>query len=331
MRSLADVANIASFRAVIAALRYQQAMADRLAAIRASAPMLTGPGYDPRFDLPRRYVDVAGTRLAVAEAGPADAPETLVFLHGLAGNMTHWIHVAPHFVGGDWHQRVRVVALDFRGCGASGRDRPYTIDAYVNDLMTLSNRLAIRDATWVGHSLGGMVGCALALQAPERVRRLIMLDPGGLRRIPRPLQMVGNAVLSRRLLNAVLPVGWLSVLGFVFAQDNEHTRDFIRYTDESFPPAHRNSDVGEIARVISDLKRDFLYADLSEELGRVRCPVGLVFGSEDRLVPASSLKALQRRCVDLTIEEIHGCGHMPNIENPARVIGFIEQMLRRSH
>lgn len=286
-----------------------------------------GPGYDPRFNLPRGIVDVNGVSLAVSDQGPKDAAHTLVFMHGLAGNMTHWIHVAPRFLTGNWKNRVRVVTLDFRGCGASSRKGPFSIATYANDVVALSRALGIEQATFIGHSLGGMVACALASRAPHLVERLVLVNPGGLRCVPRILRGLGRAVLSKHLLSQVLPVVWLKVLGMVFERDNHHTADFIRYTNESFPVLDRQRDVGDIARVISDLKHDFLHTDLSQDLHAIERPIGLIFGEQDRLVPAESMRQLARHLPHVILEEIEQCGHMPNIEVPDRVVKFIENLI----
>jgi len=73
---------------------------------------------------------------------------------------------------------MSVVAVDLRGHGDSGYAPPWNVDTHVDDVLETADALGIQDATWIGHSFGGAVAAALAARAPERVRRLALLDPG---------------------------------------------------------------------------------------------------------------------------------------------------------
>jgi lipase len=72
----------------------------------------------------------------------------------------------------------RTFALDLRGHGASAHDPPWNLDTHVGDLLETLDAEGIESATVVGHSFGGAVVAVLAARAPERVRRLALLDPG---------------------------------------------------------------------------------------------------------------------------------------------------------
>jgi pimeloyl-ACP methyl ester carboxylesterase len=71
-----------------------------------------------------------------------------------------------------------VTALDLRGHGASGWEPPWNTSTHVGDVIETLNALEIQKATWIGHSFGGLVAAAAAVAAPERVLRLVLLDPG---------------------------------------------------------------------------------------------------------------------------------------------------------
>jgi pimeloyl-ACP methyl ester carboxylesterase len=119
-----------------------------------------------------RLVDVDGVRLAYREAGTGDPP--IVLVHGMACDHTHLLpqlqHLAP---------RHRVVALDQRGHGAS--DRPegeYTTERFAEDLGGVLDRLGLERPVLVGHSLGGGVVLHLAVERPDLVRAVVLLDSG---------------------------------------------------------------------------------------------------------------------------------------------------------
>jgi lipase len=68
-------------------------------------------------------------------------------------------------------------AVDLRGHGDSGRLPPWDTAAHVADLTETLDALEVEDVTWIGHSFGGRLVAAIAAQVPERVRRLVLLDP----------------------------------------------------------------------------------------------------------------------------------------------------------
>jgi lipase len=72
----------------------------------------------------------------------------------------------------------RVVAVDLRGHGDSGREPPWDTETHVADLLETAADMGIESATWIGHSFGGRILAALAARAPERAERLVLLDPG---------------------------------------------------------------------------------------------------------------------------------------------------------
>jgi lipase len=72
----------------------------------------------------------------------------------------------------------QVVSVDLRGHGASDREPPWNTDTHVHDLLETLDSLDISRTTWIGHSFGGRLVAALAVEAPERVERLALLDPG---------------------------------------------------------------------------------------------------------------------------------------------------------
>lgn len=75
-------------------------------------------------------------------------------------------------------QGHRVFAVDLRGHGDSDREPPWDTDTHVDDLLEIADSLGLGTATWIGHSFGGRLIAGLANREPERVSRLVLLDPG---------------------------------------------------------------------------------------------------------------------------------------------------------
>jgi pimeloyl-ACP methyl ester carboxylesterase len=112
-----------------------------------------------------------GLTLHVYDAGAGTATPMLL-IHGLGDEADTWRHlITPLSADG------RVVALDLPGFGRSDKpERPYTIPFFQNSVTELLDTLAVQRAILIGHSLGAVIAHFTALNHPERVERLILVD-----------------------------------------------------------------------------------------------------------------------------------------------------------
>ncbi len=143
-----------------------------------------------RVDLPRsRFIEAAGLRHRVL-SWEGTSERTLVFLHGIleaAGTFSPLIARLP--------ADSRVVALDFRGHGASSwlpLGGSYFFYDYVRDLRAVVSALGLERPILVGHSMGGSVAALYAGTWPEDVERLVLMEglgPPGEEQIAGPTRM----------------------------------------------------------------------------------------------------------------------------------------------
>jgi lipase len=117
-------------------------------------------------------------RLNAYEWGDPEGP-ALVCVHGATSHGLRYRnlverHLADH----------RVLSVDLRGHGRSGAEPPWRLETHVGDLLETAAAAGIERAAWIGHSFGGRLVAELAAAHPERVERLVLLDPaiGPLRR-----------------------------------------------------------------------------------------------------------------------------------------------------
>ncbi len=106
--------------------------------------------------------------LARYEWGDASRP-ALVCLHGVTSHGRHFARLADRL-----SDRFHVVALDLRGHGGSPWEPPWNLEQHVADVLEAAPQ---EPAAWLGHSFGGRVAYEAAAAEPERVERLVLLDP----------------------------------------------------------------------------------------------------------------------------------------------------------
>ncbi len=110
--------------------------------------------------------------LNLHEWGDPQAPP-LVCLHGLGAHGRRFRKLAEERLA----SRFRVLAPDLRGHGSSGWEPPWTISTQAHDVLETLDAQGVRRASWIGHSFGGRLVLELGALAPERLDRVILLDP----------------------------------------------------------------------------------------------------------------------------------------------------------
>lgn len=128
----------------------------------------------PGFPFQSRYREIEGLRLAYLDEG--EGPP-VVFMHGEPTWSYLWRHVIPPVRDAGY----RCIAPDYAGFGRS--DKPtdvewYSYDRHVDLMRELLDGLEIEDATFVVHDWGGPIGLRLAVEMPERVSRIVIMETG---------------------------------------------------------------------------------------------------------------------------------------------------------
>lgn len=285
------------------------------------------------IDLPPiSTIDLDGPVAYRAWDGPSDT--TFVLVHGLGGLHLNWVQVAPGLAG-----LGRVLALDLPGFGASPLGgRSARLMALRGVVSRFAEELGSGSVFVVGNSMGGAIGVLHAAVAPERVDGLVLTSAA----LPR----VGHAWQhpSLALLMAVYEVpglGDAAVAARVRHLDAERmVRMGFRFTTadpSSIPPEilrlhvdavreHQRDPGAEIA--FRDAARSLLglsrRPDLSTRaLDGVRCPVLLLHGRRDRLVPARYAEEVLRCYPTWRGRIFPDLGHVAQMEAPGRWVAEV--------
>jgi pimeloyl-ACP methyl ester carboxylesterase len=123
----------------------------------------------------RLDVPVAGGELATYRLGAAGPQAPLVLaIHGITSSSRTWLAVARQL-----GERATLLAVDLRGRARSSElPPPYGLDAHVRDMVAVLDHFGLERAVIAGHSLGAYIAARLAVEKPERVDALALVDGG---------------------------------------------------------------------------------------------------------------------------------------------------------
>lgn len=269
-----------------------------------------------------RYVDAAGLRVHVAEAGDPEAPP-VVMLHGWPQHWWMWRRVIPLL--SDHH---RLICPDLRGHGWT--DAPpggYDKEQFASDLLATLDALELDRVRLIGHDWGGWTGFLACLRAPERFERYLALSIAH----PFPSRDVRSALQAWRMIYQVVlatPVVGTSLQRSPLlkrAYTGGSAADPQAWTSEDREIfAERFRDVAR-ARAGQMVYRTFLLRELPAlAAGRYRdrrltVPGRLMVGGQEAVVHEAFTGGLDRYADDFPVEIVDGCGHFLPEERPQLV------------
>jgi pimeloyl-ACP methyl ester carboxylesterase len=277
---------------------------------------------------PSAFVVVESQVVHLRDEGPRDDPAPLLLLHGTSSSLHTWEPWAQALKA-----RRRVVRFDLPGFGLTGPftgespDYPagrYGADIDARFTLALMDRLGLRRAVVVGHSLGGEVAWRLAVAAPDRVAALVLVDaigppfaPGDM---PLGWQLARLPVLNR-LLDWVLPRELVAQgLAAIWGDPARVTPELV---DRHFELALREGNRRALVQRLQQLRPG---AD-ADRIAQVRAPTLLLWGGSDRLVRPSVGEDFARRIAGSRLVVLDGLGHVPQEEDAVRSLQELQRFL----
>jgi pimeloyl-ACP methyl ester carboxylesterase len=251
-------------------------------------------------------------RIAYLEWGDPRNRDVLVCVHGLTRSARDFDDLARALCG-----RFRVVCPDIAGRGDSDRladPMLYGIPQYVCDMVTLIARLDVETVNWLGTSMGGLIGMALAAQKGSPVNRMVLNDAG--------------PVLARASLERIAAyVGMAPVFASI-----EKAEEYMRAISAPFGPhsdaqwrtltetwARRNPDGSYVAHYDPRIAEPFRAQMPDKDLelwpiyDAVRCPTLVLRGERSDLLARETSMQMAQRGPKAKVVEIAGVGHAPTL------------------
>ncbi|MCL9998243.1 MAG: alpha/beta hydrolase [Erythrobacter sp.] len=278
---------------------------------------------------PSQFVAIGdGVTVHLRDEGPRDAP-AIVLLHGSNADLHTW---EP------WVQalktRYRVIRFDQVGHGLTGPDPKgdYATDSFVADIGEVADKLGLSTFILGGNSMGGKHALAYAIQHPERLTGLVLVDGSGgpmldlapkkdeedsgnigftIARMP-GVNLLAEQITPRSLIAQSLEQS-VSVKSVAGPAAVDRYWELLRY------PGNRRATLARFSMP---------YDPLAEaDIARVTTPTLILWGEEDRIIPVEAGQWLAKTLPANTLRIYPGIGHLPHEEAPDRTLADLEAWL----
>ncbi|HUR91167.1 MAG TPA: alpha/beta fold hydrolase [Gemmatimonadaceae bacterium] len=242
----------------------------------------------------------------------------VVLLHGFPHNRSLWAPQTSALL-----EHGRCIAPDLRGFGESGREGPYSMEQFAEDVIELLASLGIDKAVIGGLSMGGYVALALWRAKPELVRALVLADT-------RPGADSPETRRKRLELIAVAREGGASAVA------NAQINGMVGATTRAQNPAlvdglHQMLASAPVEGIIGALQAMMDRPDSTDLLPSINVPTLVIVGQEDALTPVKESREMHAAIPGSRLEILPGAGHVSNLEKPAAFNHVLTEFLSSLH
>ena len=257
--------------------------------------------------VPTQFVEANGIRFAYRRFGKTGGIPIVMNIH-FRGTMDHW---DPEMTDGLAQQR-EVILFDNAGVGASSGETPSTIPAMATDAIAFIKALGITKTDMLGYSVGGKVAQEIVVQAPDLVRKLVLVGTG-----PRGADTAASK--SGEIFSAKYdPPEHLWIAAHFLPNAAGHAAG-LRYLERKFRRQDRGPEVSEAsaaaqyaAIVKSNEKTDGVW----DYLSAIHQPVLVVDGSNDLIIPTINGFTLQQHLPNAQLIVYPDSSHAPFYQYP---------------
>jgi len=252
--------------------------------------------------------DGLATRYAVDGHGPP-----LLLIHGVGARLDAWDGVVAAL--GD---RFTTIRYDLRGHGDSTKaPGPYSAALFAADAVALLDHLGLGRCHVAGHSLGGLIAQRLALDAPARVDRLVLLSTVG-----------GRNAEERGRVQERLAVVEHGIPGEHFRRSLERWfSDEFRRANPELLERYAARNMENDPHCYAAAYRVLATTDLVDELDRIRAPTLVVTGEGDVGSSPRMARLMHERIPGSRLQILPGLRHSILVEAPEVVARLVEEFL----
>ncbi|ACK71828.1 alpha/beta hydrolase fold protein [Gloeothece citriformis PCC 7424] len=267
-------------------------------------------------------VDSVGThKMVYTQWGEEDNPNVLICVHGLTRNGRDF-----DFLARELAKDYCIICPDVVGRGESDyltEPKDYNLMVYAKDILTLLHHLNLSKVDWLGTSMGGLIGMAIASQPESLIRRLILNDVGPF--IPQgAMQRIGGYLLKEQptfidlniaqeyMRSKYQPFGNLT---------DEQWQHLTQYSVKSLPEGGYTLNYDpQISFPYQNTPLESLKAqEFWQWWEGISCPILLLHGQESDLLLPDTISQMKEIHPDMTVVSFPDVGHAPALMNDEQI------------
>ena len=272
---------------------------------------------------PSQFVELAnGQTVHLRDEGPRDAP-AIILLHGSNADLHTW---QPWVEALD--DDYRVIRYDQIGHGITGAafDEDYTFGRYVEAVDLVAQQLDLDRFVLAGNSMGGSIAMQYAMQHPEKLDGLVLVDAGG---ADIPSEGSGNIAFTiarmpviGNIMSQMLPRSMVerSLSQSVSNQDLVTPEAVDRYWELARYPGNRAATRARFAQGWQTFD--------AGEVSKVTVPTLVMWGEEDSLIPYEAATWYMEQLPNATLANYPGIGHLPQEEHAEKSVQDLQDWLQ---
>lgn len=259
---------------------------------------------------PSKFMALNELRIHYRDEGTGDA---IVLVHGTGASLHTWNAWAQEL-----SQTHRVIRLDLPAYGLTGKDpkKRYSSKDYVDLIDAFLKELNVNQFHLAGNSLGGLVSWLYASYHPNKVQKLILVDPSGFpsKKSPMVISLAKTPGINM-LIRYVTPKAFIkkNLKEVYYNPDLISTQILDRYYELTLAPGNRTAFIDR-----AKIERE----DYTDRLGLITNPTLILWGAEDAWIPLKNAYRFEEKIATSTVVVMKETGHLPMEEKPAKSLAI---------
>lgn len=247
---------------------------------------------------------------------------TMIFAPGFGCDQHMWRFVAPAF-----EEDYRVILFDYVGSGKSdykayNSDKYSDLTGYAEDILEICAALNVSEATFVGHSVGSIIGLLASIKKPNVFSNIIMVAPSPCYLNDPPEYLGGfekedlDGLIQMMELNFI---GWANYLSQLVMK-NPDRPGLSEELEESFCSTD--------PKVAREFAIATFFSDYRSSLSAIKIPSLILQCSDDAIAPLEVGSYMKRHMPNSELRQMNATGHCPHMSHPSETIQFINEYLK---
>jgi pimeloyl-ACP methyl ester carboxylesterase len=257
-----------------------------------------------------QYLMVGSTNTCYWSLGSNGSP--IILIHGLGGFKEMWRSNISSLAG---HHRV--YAMDLIGFGLSEKPSiAYSLTLFTQFLCSFMEELNITQASLVGNSLGGAIALDFAIQYPDKVDKLVLVDSAGLGREIHPLFRLVSLPILGELLMRPSRRNARQGLQICFHNPGRMPDELVNIAYHRLTlPGAQEAELSSVRALYNFWgQRDDFVQHVVNSLHKISAPTLIIWGKEDRFLPVFHSEIARKRISNAQSVVFEHCGHTPQME-----------------